>query len=321
MFGMRGYTPKFIAEAKEAKFKCNYIIQLLIFIAMFFVTQVVGSMAATVFMMPKIISGLGELNAASPEYMQEVMKITVQIVTDPLFVLASLFVTIITTAIVIIYCKFIEKRTLGSMGFYKKKAFINYLIGMAVGFVLYTAALAICYFTGSVEYNGMVMRGGIGMIMVFALGFFFQGMSEEVVLRGYFMPSLSNRAPLFVAVLTNSVMFGLMHFGNPGVTVYAIINIALFGVLMSVYMLKTGSIWGVCAIHSVWNFVQGNLYGGEVSGLNASAATVFSFTRTEGSTLINGGKFGLEGGLAVTIVLVIAIVIVSLIKPVKLEEK
>lgn len=62
----------------------------------------------------------------------------------------------------------------------------------------------------------------------------------------------------------------------------------------------------VGAIHSVWNLVQGNVYGIKVSGMETSC-TMFSSAMTDGKELINGGAFGLEGGLAVTVVLLAGI--------------
>lgn len=319
MFQAKNFTPHFISEAKKAKFQGNYFIQILIFIAVFIVTIMASSSVASIFMLPEFFSSLAALDSTSPSYINDIMEASANFQNNPFFVIISLFVTAITTALVIIYCKFIEKRSLNSMGFYKQKALPHYLIGIAIGFIMYSVAVAINYLAGAVTFNGMVMEGGIGLILVFALGFFLQGMSEEVVFRGYFMTSLSMKAPIFLAVLTSSVVFGLMHLGNPSFTVLAFVNIALFGIFMSLYMLKTGDIWGVCAIHSTWNFVQGNFYGGEVSGLECSA-TVFSFTPTESAALINGGAFGFEGGLAVTIVLTIAILITVFTKPAEHTE-
>ena len=76
-----------------------------------------------------------------------------------------------------------------------------------------------------------------------------------------------------------------------------------------VIFLKTGNIWLVSALHSVWNFAQGNFFGILVSG-NDFGPTVLSTTFNASKTLINGGDFGLEGGLAVTTVLVIGTLLV-----------
>ena len=105
-----------------------------------------------------------------------------------------------------------------------------------------------------------------------------------------------------------------MHLGNSGVTVLSIANIVLFGTFMSIVVLKLNSIWMACAMHSIWNFVQGNFYGVLVSGIDAGPS-VFRFRTTEGMELLNGGSFGMEGGLATTIVLAMSIAIALLVKP------
>jgi hypothetical protein len=42
--------------------------------------------------------------------------------------------------------------------------------------------------------------------------------------------------------------------------------------------------------------------------------SVFAFNATEGGALINGGAFGIEGGLAATFVLTVALVVALLLK-------
>ena len=85
-----------------------------------------------------------------------------------------------------------------------------------------------------------------------------------------------------------------------------ICNLTLFGVFASLYFIKRGSIWGIGAFHSIWNLVQGNFWGLRVSG-GATECSVFRTTMVEGRDIINGGAFGPEGGLAVTVVLLAGI--------------
>ncbi len=99
----------------------------------------------------------------------------------------------------------------------------------------------------------------------------------------------------------NAAAFAALHLLNPGISLLAVVNLTLFGIFASVCFIKTENIWLVGALHSVWNLVQGNVYGIKVSGMETSC-TVFSSAMTEGMELLNGGDFGLEGGLAVTIV-------------------
>ena len=97
-----------------------------------------------------------------------------------------------------------------------------------------------------------------------------------------------------------------MHISNDGMATIAFLNMVVFGMFASLLVYRCdGSIWCVGALHGVWNFAQGNLFGISVSG-NSLMSSIFSSTLTQGRELTNGGTFGLEGGIAVTLVLVLA---------------
>ena len=55
-----------------------------------------------------------------------------------------------------------------------------------------------------------------------------------------------------------------------------------------------------------WNFAQSNLYGFSTSGAIVEGGSVFSFQQS-GNSLLTGGKFGPEGGLITTALLVLGI--------------
>ena len=100
-----------------------------------------------------------------------------------------------------------------------------------------------------------------------------------------------------------------MHMSNEHVTVLAYINLFLCGLLFGLLFVESGSIWMVAALHSGWNFLQGNIFGISVSG-TAKSSSVFDSSFADGWSFMNGGDFGLEGGLAVTIVLAVGIYVV-----------
>lgn len=199
------------------------------------------------------------------------------------------------------------------MGFTKEKLFSDYGIGLVTGFVMLGASVLISWMGGTLRYNGYTLGNGIVLLLAFFIGFVIQGMSEEVLLRGYLMISIAGRNSIALAVLTNSVIFSLMHLQNSGISAIGILNLILFGIFASLYVLKTNSIWGACAVHTMWNFAQGNIFGIKVSGLDTTVS-MFSFIPSGNGKLLNGGEFGLEGGLAVTIVLCISIVAIVLVK-------
>jgi membrane protease YdiL (CAAX protease family) len=299
-------SDSFLHEAKSAKFQPNVFLQILLFIAVFIVSNIVMLIPMVIFLIIQVTALMaGQPNSGDMNAVNDIIE---KITSSSAINLISLFLTGIATLLTIVYCRFIEKRSLKSMGFIRKGAMKQYMTGLFVGFVMFSVSVGICVITGTLKYEGIVLGGNIGFVLLFFLGFLIQGMEEEVMLRGYFMVSLSNKVSVIAAIIINSAAFSVLHLANAGISALAVLNLTLFGIFASVYAIKTNNLWGVCAIHSIWNFVQGNLYGILVSGMELNAS-VFKFVPTESGTLINGGAFGLEGGLAVTFVLTAATVI------------
>ena len=227
---------------------------------------------------------------------------------------AQLFVTAVPIIILTLYVKFAEKRSLRTMGFVKEHAVTDYLLGMVIAFAMFSACVGICVASGAMTFGGYVLNGQYLTLALMFLGFLVQGASEETVCRGFMMTSFGSKGGAFAGMLFNSLVFGSLHLLNSGITVLSMVNLILFGVFMSFLVLKLNSIWMACAIHSVWNFVQGNFYGILVSG-GSFGASVFRFNSVDGKELVNGGAFGMEGGIATTCVLTAAIIIVLLLRP------
>lgn len=310
---------KMLVEAKNSK-SYNVVVEIIIFIGVFFAGGILQAIAIAIpeyswlFNNPEYLDVVKQFTNGAISQAEMTEKVTAIAMNLPSYLMViSLVATVIATITTMIYCRFFEKRKLSTMGFRKRGAVKEYLVGMLVGIGIFSVAVGICLVTGSLEFAGICANISWAYIGLFFVGFLIQGMSEEVICRGYFMVSLSRRVPVVVAIILSSLTFAALHLANNGITVLAFINLTLFGVFAGVYMLKRGNIWGACAIHSLWNFVQGNFYGISVSGMG-DLDTVMKMTSVEGKELINGGSFGLEGGLAVTIVLVIGIVVMLLTK-------
>ena len=86
----------------------------------------------------------------------------------------------------------------------------------------------------------------------------------------------------------------------------------LISVLYALIAYYTDNIWIVCAAHTFWNFTQGNVFGLEVSGNTGNVSFVHTTVSESANSLMTGGTFGPEGGLPVTIITVIGIVLVIL---------
>ena len=67
----------------------------------------------------------------------------------------TLLLTGVTIIACIIFCKGVEKRSMYSMGFVKKKALPSYIIGLLTGFLMLFACYLICAVTGALEFKGI----------------------------------------------------------------------------------------------------------------------------------------------------------------------
>ncbi len=299
--------PVAVQQARERKKGMFWLLEILVFIAVFIVSGIVQS----VFMMPmELIIQLQHpemMEAAVSGDMDEYTRIFNEATSENMYVIVMLFSTVGIIIITLLFCKLIQKRKMTSLGFVKKDMVKEYLIGMGGGFILFSVAVLICVVTGTMKFNGISENFSFGIFLLYLLGYMVQGMSEEALCRGYFMVSMSRRYPVAAGIMANSLIFASLHLFNSGISILAFINLTLFGVFASLYFLKRGSIWGIAAFHSVWNLVQGNVYGVLVSG-TSSDCSVFSTTMVEGKELVNGGTFGLEGGIAVTIVFIAGII-------------
>jgi len=298
--------PAFAQEAAEKQKGLNIFLEMLMGVAGFFVVQILSAIVIAVFAVIAVFGSMivngGQFNGVSEDIINVV----------------SLFACLLHTTVILLFCYLVQKRRPYTLGFTKKGVAAQYIIGLVIGFAMFGAAVLIGVVTGALEFGGYVFNGAVGLFIMFFIGFIIQGMSEEVLCRGFLMISISRRYSMLLAVVVNSVLFAAMHLFNSGISVLAIVNLTLFGIFASVYMLYTENIWGVSAIHSIWNFVQGNFFGIKVSGMQLNC-TIFSF-ESNGKTLINGGDFGLEGGIAVSIVLVLATVITLILMYMKSKK-
>lgn len=222
-----------------------------------------------------------------------------------------------------LWLKFFEKRPFWTMGYELKQAATQYARGFLIGAIMFASAVGILALFKSVDFEqgdpgnqGVAALGGVTLVL---FGWIVQGGAEEVLMRGWVLPVIGARTRPWIGLLVSSVLFSLLHLLNPGLNVIAVVNLALFGVFAGLYAMREGSLWGISALHTVWNWVQGNFFGFEVSGTNASGGTVFNLMET-GADWLTGGPFGPEGGLAVTVVLVAGMALI-LFLPSKNREK
>lgn len=298
-------------ETAQTKKGLLWILELLVFAAVFLVASIAQGFATVPMQLVMLFSDKAYMAAAASgdvaKLTEASMEVTQRLMESDGYMIGMLFSDIVMMLIVFLFCRFIQKRKLRTLGFIKKGMLKEYGLGMLLGFAFFSVCVLLGVLFGGLKIEGISPEFSIGIFVAYLLGYMVQGMTEEVLCRGYFLGSYARRYPVYAAVLANSLLFASLHLLNSGISVLAFINITLFGIFASIYFIRRGSIWGIGAFHSIWNLVQGNFYGIKVSGTPVGN-TLFTTQAIAGKSLWNGGDFGMEGSLICTIVLTCGII-------------
>jgi membrane protease YdiL (CAAX protease family) len=187
----------------------------------------------------------------------------------------------------------------------------EFLIGFAVGLANFGAVLVILLLAGyvSLEQAGVSMsEAGIilkGLAVIFVFAAF-----EELINRGYLFQAFCEGAGVWIAAVTVSLFFSLVHITNPSFSIISGIHLFVHGLLYAAVYLKTRSLWTPIGLHMAWNLAQGPIAGMNVSGVDVGGS--FFHATVDGPTMLTGGEFGIEGSLIT--VIVSAVILVAVFK-------
>jgi membrane protease YdiL (CAAX protease family) len=179
------------------------------------------------------------------------------------------------------------------------------VLGFAIGFASLVVAVAIASkglrFSLSNTGWSSIVRSLIGSgVLLFAAA-----LAEEAMFRGYGLQTLSRAKLAWLGVLLTSVPFGLVHLTNPNVVPgVTFANTALAGIWLAAAYLRTRSLWLPIGVHWAWNWALGWFFGLPISGLQLVSTPLIE-TQDNGPKWLTGGSYGIEGGVACTIALIL----------------
>lgn len=165
------------------------------------------------------------------------------------------------------------------------------LHGIILGFILNTICVILAIITGSLKLEFTTLK--IPLLIFAVIAVFIQCADEEIFCRIYMYQKLKSGYNAKVALIANSIIFGLLHIFNDGITVIAMISLIGFGLLMSMYVYCYDDIWGAIGLHFSWNFTQNLIYGMPNSGM-LPLYSIFKVTESSKS-LVYDPIFGIEG--------------------------
>ena len=189
----------------------------------------------------------------------------------------------------------------------------NFGLGTALGAATLFLAALLATVTRGIHFRfDTAGERAIGETLAMsAILFVFAAAAEEILFRGYPLQTLTRAQLAWLGVLLTSVPFAAVHLNNPhAVPGFTFVNTALAGVWLSVAYLRTRSLWLPLGLHWAWNWAQASLLGLPVSGIERIAPAPLLQAMNAGPDWLTGGSYGIEGGAACTLALLISTLVI-----------
>jgi len=194
-------------------------------------------------------------------------------------------------------------RSLGAS--FSRGWFKDLIIGSVLGFATLALAVVIAIIGRGLRFSvnqvdwTLIVRSMIGSGVILVIAAF----AEEAIFRGYALQTLTRAKLAWLGVVLTLALFGAAHLTNPNVVPgFTFANTAIAGLWFAVAYLRTRSLWLPLGLHWSWNWALGWFFGLPVSGLNLASHPLLKASDT-GPIWLNGGSYGIEGGIGATIAL------------------
>lgn len=205
--------------------------------------------------------------------------------------------------------KYIDKESFVSFGLkLDKAAFLDVISGVVNSAIIMAGIFFTMLLTGLIEFGGFSWwTDDVGPEISFSvavipviLAVFWELLVvawwEELVFRGVFLQNMMKGMGLLWAVIVSSILFGLVHAGNPDATILSTLMIVIITPQLIYAYLKTGQLWLPIGLHLGWNFFQASIFGFASSG---QASPTLITQNPIGPDWLSGGAFGAEGSILV----------------------
>ncbi len=229
--------------------------------------------------------------------------------------IAALFASALVLLVFWLWLRFFENRKLADVGLGRFNG-ARFGAGFLAGVILVVIAVAAGFALGGYQidgpgawYNHLTPTWLLASILAIA-GTVLQATVTETLFRGWMLDTVGRQWGGVAAVAVNLLAVALIQGNNafraPEMMIGAV-NFVLMAWLLSLNVLRDGTLWGVCGFHAAWNLAMGWGLGLNVDTghLNVTAAILDMNTVYDAPVWLTGGDFGPDGSLLMTAAIVL----------------
>jgi uncharacterized protein len=207
----------------------------------------------------------------------------------------------------------IEGRKLGPYGLPLRQGLAKQVWqGLWIGFLASSATLLAIYLLHGVEITRPTIHGTaiLTAAALWGIAFLLSAIAEEFLYRGYAQFTLSTGIGFWPAAFALSALFGFGHLSNKGENILGALSVVSFGLLLCLFLRRTGTLWCAVGFHLGYDWSQTFFYGVPNSGFTPSH-NLFNVT-LNGPQWLTGGTVGPEASVMCPLVLAVVAILFSL---------
>ncbi|MFY9732921.1 MAG: type II CAAX endopeptidase family protein [Candidatus Acidiferrales bacterium] len=207
----------------------------------------------------------------------------------------------------------IEGRRLAEYGLPRSEALReNFWVGALIGLLATSTTVLAIFALHGVRFISAAIHGTsiFTAAAAWALAFLLAGFAEEFLFRGYAQFTLTTGMGFWPSAFLLSGLFGLVHASNGGETALGSLSVVSFGLLLCLFLRRTGNLWCAVGFHLGYDWGQTFLFGVPNSGLLPSQNLLNA--SLSGPHWLTGGTVGPEASIFCPIVLAIVAIVFSL---------
>lgn len=207
------------------------------------------------------------------------------------------------------WVRWVEKRSLASVGLCGDGRLKKFLTGLAVGIAMMGAVVMAIALSGGYRIADLAPAftspAALGWIALLLAGFVVQASVEEFVFRGWLFSTIMRRWNITAAFILSSAAFTFVHF-SPRATLLELVMTFIFAIFACAWVRHSNSIWGIMGWHVGWNWFGGTGFDVPITGLDTGLPALVVKMVPVGSAYLNGGGEGPEGSVFTLALLAVA---------------
>ena len=211
--------------------------------------------------------------------------------------------------LVLAWVRWVEKRSLLSVGFGGEQRLRKFLIGLAIGIAMMGAIVMAIALSGGYRVGDLAPAFAspvaLGWIALLLACFAVQASVEEFVFRGWLFSTVMRRWNTTAAFILTSAAFTFLHF-SPRTPMLMLAMTFVFSIFTCAWVRRSNSLWGVMGWHTGWNWFGGTGFDVPITGFDSHLPALVVKLVPVGPAYLNGAGEGPEGSVFTLALLTVA---------------